>query len=162
CLLLLGCADGTYDHSRTLDQILVRGPHTIAVAPVVEVAAVERLAQNLNAALVMALQSRVPAGDVQGPDVLMATLLANQSLERFASWRMVYRQTGVLGPRPLTALGKVINARYLLLPIDTYINREKISPKEAQCRGCFVNSNNLWRTKFKVLAELIDIETGTV
>jgi hypothetical protein len=60
-------------------------------------------------------------------------------------------------------LEESIGARYLLLPIDTYVDREKIDPKEAQCPSvCMVNPNNIWRTKIKLLAELIDTHNGKV
>lgn len=166
-LTVFGCASivATHDHSRTIEARKAdRGTHaTIAIAPVVEIAAIEGLPKNLGAALVLALETKERDGQIHGADKLNASLLANDSVETFARWRSAYKQTGILDPRPLSTLQKSIGARYLLLPLDTYVDREKISPKEAQCRSiCAVNPNNLWRTKLKVLAELIDTQNGMV
>lgn len=165
-LTLGGCAsiEATHDHSRTIEvKKSDRGPYTIAIAPVVEMAAIEGLPKNLGAALVLALETRSRDAKIHGPEKLNASLLANDSVETFARWRSTYKQTGILDPRPLATLQKSIEARYLLLPIDSYVDREKISPKEAQCPGiCLMNANNLWRTKLKVLAELIDTQNGVV
>ncbi|MBH0176780.1 MAG: hypothetical protein HP491_02685 [Nitrospira sp.] len=165
-LSVFGCAsiEATHDHSRTIEvKKADRGPRTIAIAPVVEMAAVEGLPKNLGTALVLALEAKSRDAQIQGAEKLNASLLADDSVETFARWRSTYKQTGILDPRPLATLQKAIGARYLLLPLDTYVDREKISPQEAQCPSvCSVNPNNLWRTKLKVLAELIDTQNGVV
>jgi hypothetical protein len=162
----VGCAsiEATHDHSHTINlKKSDGGAHTITIAPILESAAVEGLAKNLNAALVLAVDKKVRGSQVVGSDNLNASLIAHESIDSFARWRSAYRLTGVLDPRPLESLVKPIGARYLLLPLDTYVNREKISPKEAQCPSiCLMNADNLWRTKLKVLAELIDTKNGSV
>jgi hypothetical protein len=128
-----------------------------------ESAAVEGLAENLNTALALAVEKKVREAQVVGSNKLNAALLADESIDTFARWRSAYQLTRVLDPRPLKSLEKPIGGRYLLLPLDTYVNREKISPKEAQCPSvCWINPNNVWRTKLKVLAELIDTKNGSV
>lgn len=165
-LVGVGCAsiEATHDHSKTLEvKKADRGPRSIAIAPVVEMAALEGLPKNLGVALVLALETKGRDTQILGAEKLNASLLANDSVETFARWRSTYKQMGVLDPRPLATLQKAIGARYLLLPLDTYVDREKISPKEAQCPSvCLMNANNLWRTKLKVLAELIDTQNGVV
>jgi hypothetical protein len=162
-LALTGCIEGTYDHSKTLDyQNADMGAPTIAVATIPESAALEGLSKTLTAALVFELESKLTSSHVQGPNKLNESLVSNDVLEDFSRWRSTYRQTGVL-PHQSPAFKKAINTRYLLLPIDTYVDREKITGADAECPSiCFYDRDNIWRTRLKVLIELIDLEKNTV
>jgi hypothetical protein len=166
-LVVLAACHGvvaTHDHSRTIESESFKGgPPTIVVATIPEFAAVNRLSKNLSTALVEALQRKFEPAQVHGPDKLKASLLSNEVVDEFARWRSAYRQTGVLDPKLLATIKKAITQRYLLLPLDTYVDREKISFKETECKGaCWYNPDNIWRTKLKMLVDLIDMDTGAV
>lgn len=172
---IAGCAtvNNTVDNSRTVSR---KGPAGsvvggVAVASIPESSAAEGLSRDLGLALPAAIREALPGVAVIGPTEFGTALQRRKGyLAHFAKWRSIYEQTGVLDPRPLAHYSRAAGGvTHLLLVRSTNLDREKVSLRDAlraaPCRRLFCtaqDSDNIWETRLKVLAELIDLRTGGV
>lgn len=164
---LFACAsiEGTFDHSATslrrpMPEV---GLDSLAILPIRPSADADGMAERLAASLERALSREFPGAHVVGSDQFAQALAAKPGyLQYFANWRNVYEQTAVLEAKPLPRIAAAVGARFFLNVRATDLEREKIRATDTGRTGWVSNASQVWRTRLKILAELIDTRTGSV
>jgi hypothetical protein len=164
---LLAChtVGGTNELSRTLGRRATLGSApSIAVVPPPANGQLPGLSEALGAAVSQALSSEIPGARIVPPDHFKAALGRRRGyLWHFRKWLDGYARTDVLHAEPLPLYGKAAGVEYLLLLRGAEVSKERITAREAKCGfGCRVpDPNDLWRNRLVVVAEVIDLRSGT-
>jgi hypothetical protein len=162
-LILSGCAsiEGTRNKSVTLNKLPRDGEiGSLAILPIKENAVMPGLSTNIENGLYKALTLKVQGMKIIDGQNFGSLLAKNDLISEFGQWRAGYESTSILDKRPLPSFSRATDCRYFLLVNSTHLSREKIRAVDTGYSGFARDANNVWRADLKILAELIDTQSG--
>ena len=163
--MLFGCAhiEGTRDKSSTLQQSSTLSRiDAIALLPIKEQSGTPGLSRQIEIALQQSLEQALPSTRVVGASAAGSRLAAHELISTYGQWQAGYESTSILDPRPVAAMARATDARYLLLIQSIHLARERIRAADSGYTGVVNDANNTWRTDLKLVATLIDTKSKQV
>ncbi|MGE4543715.1 MAG: hypothetical protein AB7D06_06380 [Pedobacter sp.] len=160
-----GCAsiEGTRNKSYTYKQ---NAPYKnfskIAIFPIEESSKFPSLPDLLEKKVCDELMVAVPGLQVLNSPAFSFALHQNGKLESFSSWYTTYKTTRYLDYNRLNEVTDSLDVQYLLSIRSLDIDREKIHAVDSGYSGMVSDANNVYRTNFKFIGELIDIQNRKI